>query len=181
MSAPAASPKAGARRPARSARETGGPSRRRGAGGAEPAAPVRLGMLEGSIGFALRMAQDASFRAFAQRTGSVGLKPGRFAALIVIGQNPGITSSVLGRAIGRDKSTLTPLIRDLQRAGLVDRRRSDTDRRSAHLSLTRAGQAVLADLVDCAQAHERYLDAITDGAKPELMRLLKQIADQCGS
>lgn len=146
----------------------------------EPLPTVQLGMLGGSIGFALRMAQDASFRAFAQRAGSAGLKPGRFAALMVIGQNPGITSSVLGRAIGRDKSTLTPLIRDLQRAGLVDRRRSTADRRSAHLALTPAGEAVLAELVECARAHERRLDEIASGAKPELVRLLKRIAEELG-
>ena len=54
------------------------------------------------------MAQIASFQAFAREVGEVDLPPGRFALLTLIGRNPGISQTVLSRAAGRDKSTLTP-------------------------------------------------------------------------
>ena len=56
------------------------------------------------------MAQIASFQAFAREVGEVDLPPGRFALLTLIGRNPGISQTVLSRAAGRDKSTLTPAL-----------------------------------------------------------------------
>ena len=67
------------------------------------------------------MAQIASFQAFAREVGEVDLPPGRFALLTLIGRNPGISQTVLSRAAGRDKSTLTPALRDLKRRGLIAR------------------------------------------------------------
>ena len=96
---------------------------------------VRLGALADWIGFHLRLAQDASFRAFAKHSGQPHLKPGRFAAMMVIHNNPGITQTALGRAISRDKSTVTPLVQELHRHGLVRRRPSTVDRRSVTLTL----------------------------------------------
>jgi DNA-binding MarR family transcriptional regulator len=140
-------------------------------------AEVRLGPLRAFIGFHLRLAQDASFRSFAKHTGRRHLKPGRFAAMMVIHNNPGISHVALGRAISRDKSTVTPLIRELHRQGLVSRRRSTEDRRSITLELTRAGEAMLADLLVHARAHDRRLDAIVGKHKAEFLELLRRIAD----
>jgi hypothetical protein len=84
------------------------------------------------LGFHLRMAQIASFQAFAREVGEVDLPPGRFALLTLIGRNPGISQTVLSRAAGRDKSTLTPALRDLKRRGLIARNRLESDRRSYH-------------------------------------------------
>jgi DNA-binding MarR family transcriptional regulator len=138
----------------------------------------RLGPLAGFIGFHLRLAQHASFRAFARRSGLTDHNPGRFAALMLINLNPGITQSQLGRAIARDKSSVTPLVRQLERSGLVKRLPSKTDRRSVSLMLTRAGDRMLRRLLAHAGEHDRRLDAIVGAAKPELIRLLKMIADR---
>ena len=99
------------------------------------------GPLADWIGFHLRMAQIASFQAFAREVGEVDLPPGRFALLTLIGRNPGISQTVLSRAAGRDKSTLTPALRDLKRRGLIERQRLASDRRSYHLTLTPAGRS----------------------------------------
>jgi hypothetical protein len=80
---------------------------------------IDYGPLADWIGFHLRMAQIASFQAFAREVGEVDLPPGRFALLTLIGRNPGISQTVLSRAAGRDKSTLTPALRDLIRRDLV--------------------------------------------------------------
>lgn len=143
----------------------------------EPNGEVRLGVLADWIGFHLRLAQDASFRAFARHSGQPHLKPGRFAAMMVIHNNPGITQSALGRTISRDKSTVTPLIQDLQRHGFVRRRPSETDRRSMTLELTRSGEAMLAKLLLHARAHDRQLDAIVGKRKADLIALLRKIVD----
>jgi DNA-binding MarR family transcriptional regulator len=136
-----------------------------------------LGLLGEFIGFHLRLAQDASFRAFARHAGLRDLKPGRFAAMMVIHNNPGISQIELSRAIARDKSSVTPLIQDLERHDFVKRAQSKTDRRSVTLTLTRTGETMLRRLLVHAVDHDRKLDAIVGSAKPELIRLLKKIAD----
>jgi DNA-binding MarR family transcriptional regulator len=148
--------------------------------GKAAATEARLGALQGFVGFNLRIAQDASFRAFARESGSGNIRPGRFAALMVLRDNPGITQSALGRAIARDKSTVTPLLQGLQREGLIRRERSSTDRRSVTLRLTAAGEAALRGLVRHARRHDRRLDAIVGSAKPEFLALLRKIANGLG-
>ncbi|WP_245215305.1 MarR family winged helix-turn-helix transcriptional regulator [Pararoseomonas baculiformis] len=121
---------------------------------------VRLGPLTETLGFHLRLAQEASFAAFARRVGDSGLKPGHYAALVVIQENPGLSQTALGGAVGRDKSTLTPKLTELEKRGLIRRDRAAADRRSYALSLTPAGQDALAALQGHAAAHDRALDAL---------------------
>jgi DNA-binding MarR family transcriptional regulator len=142
--------------------------------GDEPA----LGVLDGFVGFHLRLAQDASFRSFAQRAGRLDLKPGRFAAMMVIHNNPGINQTALGRAIARDKSTITPLLQGLERQGLVARRAPANDGRSFILTLTSAGEEMLRALRAQAQEHDRKLDEIVGDQKEDLIRMLKRIAQE---
>lgn len=142
---------------------------------------IRLGPLGNFIGFHLRLAQEASFRAFAQRSGCPGIKPSRFAIMTLIAENPGLSQTALGRAAGRDKSTLTTALDDLARRGLVRRDREPTDRRSYRLHLTAKGDEVLAELMERAREHDRLLDSIVGpDRKPELIRLLARIAADLG-
>ena len=126
------------------------------------------------------MAQIASFQSFARRTREHDLNPGRFAALLVIGKNPGISQTALSRAIGIDKSTLTPALDDLARRGLVRRARTATDKRAYRLKLTAAGEDILRDLTACAQAHDRDLDVIVGRQRPVVLRALKRIVETLG-
>jgi len=138
---------------------------------------IKLGMLDEHIGFHLRLAQDVSFRAYARQAGAPHLKPGRFAAMTVIKNNPGISQIALGRAISRDKSTITPMVRELVSLGLVERVPSTIDRRSMTLTLTSAGDAMLDDLARAAEAHDRRLDEVVGDQKAVLIELLKKIED----
>jgi DNA-binding MarR family transcriptional regulator len=145
---------------------------------AEASAEVRLGVLDDLVGFHLRQAQDASFRSFARLADQHGLKPGRFSAMMIIRLNPGISQVALARAIARDKSTVTPLIREFIEQGFVTRRQSKVDRRSFTLTLTPAGEAILRDLERHAAAHDRAIDTLLGKQKAELVRLLKKITEK---
>jgi DNA-binding MarR family transcriptional regulator len=140
---------------------------------------IDYGLLEQWIGFNLRMAQDASFQAFSRLSREIGVKPGRFATLTLIGRNPGISQTALSRANGRDKSTLTPLLVDLVRRGLVRRTQTHNDRRSYELSLTKAGEQLLDQLTACAREHERKLDAVIgERARTQFLRILRKLATE---
>lgn len=148
---------------------------------APPAEALQLGPLADFIGFHLRLAQEASFQAFARRVRGFAMRPGRFALLALIGQNSGLSQTALGRAAGRDKSSLTPALNDLVQRSLVKRQRVARDRRSYALSLTPKGEKLLDELFVHARAHDRQLDEIVgiDG-KAELVRALRRIALELG-
>ena len=154
--------------------------RRALAGAPSGDAGLDLVELSGMIGFHLRMAQTASFRAFAARAGSQHVKPGWFAALMVLRNNPRLSQGDLGRAIAREKSTVTPLIHDLERRELVRRDRSAKDGRALELSLTAKGEAVLDELLIHAHAHDAVLDEIVGERKRELIQLLARITAGLG-
>ncbi|MDE2198879.1 MAG: MarR family transcriptional regulator [Rhodospirillales bacterium] len=143
-----------------------------------PGEAVDLGLLDEFIGFHLRRAQEASFQAYARRVGGSDLHPGRFALLVLISRNTGITPTALSRVAGRDKSSITPALRDLEARGLVGRSPAPGDRRSVVLHLTDAGEARLAQLTVHALAHDAELDRIIGvSAKPAFLRQLRRISE----
>ena len=148
---------------------------------AVPAKPaeIPLGILDTYIGFHLRLAQNASFKAFKRHTGEHDLRPGWFAVLMLIHLNPGITPMALSRASGRDKSTLTPVLRDLEHRYFVERCPVPNDKRSYALALTPQGEEMLSKLAAHAEAHDRKIDEIVGcESKAGLIRMLRQIATQ---
>jgi DNA-binding MarR family transcriptional regulator len=137
---------------------------------------VDLGSLEDRVGFYLRLAQNASFQAFAREARGVDLSPGRFATLMLIGRNPGISQTALSRANGRDKSSLTPVLEDLARRKLIRRIRAKHDRRSYRLMLTSSGEKLLQQLTACAERHDANLDRIIGPReRARFMQVLKRI------
>lgn len=142
---------------------------------------IDFGPLANWVGFHLRLAQTASFQAFAQEARAVDLRPGRFATLMLIGRNPGISQTTLAAANGRDKSTLTPILEDLERRGFIVREKLKTDRRSYQLTLTDSGRKMLEQLTACAKRHDDNLDHIIgpkDRAK--FLKILQKIAAEIG-
>ena len=138
---------------------------------------INFGPLANWIGFNLRMAQEAAFQAFSRRSQEIGESPGRFATLTLIARNPGISQTELTHADGRDKSSLTPVVEDLVRRGMVERKRMRDDRRTYRLNLTPAGKKTLTQLTRCARRHERNLDGVIGARdRKRFIQILKKIA-----
>ncbi len=153
--------------------------RRRGKNGEALGASINFGPLAYWVGFNLRMAQEAAFQAFSRRSLEIGESPGRFATLTLIARNPGISQTELSHANGRDKSSLTPVVEELVRRGLVERKRMDSDRRTYRLNVTPAGKKVLTTMTRCARRHERNLDHIIgERDRKRFLQILKKIAAQ---
>jgi DNA-binding MarR family transcriptional regulator len=150
---------------------------RRGKKGETIAETIRFGPLEYWVGFNLRMAQEHAFQAFSRRSQEIGESPGRFATLTLIARNPGISQTELSHANGRDKSSLTPVVEELVRRGLVARNRMREDRRTYRLNVTPAGKKTLTMLTRCARRHERVLDSIIGlRDRKRFLQILKKIA-----
>jgi len=153
----------------------GGARRGRSAGAAGE--PLNYGPLAYWVGFNLRMAQESAFQAFSRHSQEIGERPGRFATLTLIARNPGISQTALSHANGRDKSSLTPVVEDLVRRGLVERKRMHGDRRIYCLHATAAGRKTLMQMTRCARRHERNLDAIIGlRDRKRFVQILKKLA-----
>ena len=155
----------------------GAGGRRRGRNGEAFAESINFGPLAHWVGFNLSMAQEAAFQALSRRSLEIGESPGRFATLTLIARNPGISQTELSLASGRDKSSVTPVVEDLVRRGLVERKRMDSDRRTYRLNVTPAGKKILTTLTRCARRHERNLDHVIGARdRKRFVQILKKIA-----
>ena len=142
---------------------------------------INYGPLEHWVAFHLRMAQVVSFQAFARFAHGVNLSPGRFAVLTLIGQNPGITQTALSRANRNDKSTLTSALTGLVQKKLVNRQRTEGDKRIYRLTLTPAGERLLQRLTECAEQHDRNLTRVIGQRDyAHFMQILQKIAAEAG-
>ena len=138
---------------------------------------INYGPLEHWVAFHLRMAQVVSFQGFARLARGVNLSPGRFAVLTLIGQNPGISQTALSRANRNDKSTLTSALTGLVQKKLVNRQRTEGDKRIYRLTLTPAGERLLQQLTECAKQHDRNLTRVIGQRDyAHFMQILQKIA-----
>ncbi len=152
----------------------------RGGDSGDDGSGIRLGVLEDYIGFHLQLAQTATFRSFKRWTGIGDLRAGWFTVLSLIADNPGITPIAISRASGRDKSTITPVVKDMVRDGLVVRESTPGDRRSYGLSLTDKGRSSLDHLATCAAAHDAAMVAIVGEHRGPLLEALRRIVAELG-
>lgn len=74
-----------------------------------------------------------------------GLAPSHGDILVSLFGEDGLTMGQIAARIGRDKSTVTTLIKKLEDAGYVTRKRCTTDNRARHIHLTRKGKALKPD------------------------------------
>jgi len=138
---------------------------------------IDLGLFSDAIGFYLRTAHEAAFRAFLRRVGASYAPPWQFAILVLIDANPGLTQIALARATRRDTSSMTPALDALCKRGLVTRVRQASDRRSYALKLTPLGKKAMRQLKVSAEAHERELDRLVGRQqRVQFIRTLKRIA-----
>jgi len=157
--------------PARSTRK------RAAAAGPDIGNDIDLGFLADAVGFYLRTAHEAAFRAFLSRVGDANALPWRFAILVLIDANPGLTQVALARAMRRDTSSLTPALDELCDRGLVTRIRQPHDRRSYALKVTPLGRKAMRQLKSSAEAHERELDRLVGREqRAQFIQNLKRIA-----
>lgn len=136
-----------------------------------------LAGLENSVAFALRLAYAAAVESFARLAEETGLRAGQYAILQLIAANPGISQTALSKASGRDKSTLTPILANLSRRGLIEKVKDENDRRSLKLTLSAKGEERLKVLAAHASANEAFFDSIIGlENKPALLEMLNKIA-----
>src|ERR1700722_10751375 len=129
------------------------------AGPGERAAGARvdLGILPRLLGYNLRRAHQLAWRTYVSFIGESKIRPGLFSLLILARSNPGIAQIELGTHLGVDKASIVALLDRLERAGLIERRRSTRDRRRQGIFLTEAGSSELEVLMQQVRQLERQM------------------------
>jgi MarR family transcriptional regulator, organic hydroperoxide resistance regulator len=98
--------------------------------------------LDRQLCFALYSASLAMTKLYKPLLEPLGLTYPQYLAMLVLWERDGIVVSELGQRLMLDSGTLTPLLKRLEAAGLVQRQRDSDDERRVLLRLTAAGRAL---------------------------------------
>ena len=142
------------------------------------AAPVTMDAVYTKPGYLFRRMQQIAVAIFVEECRAYDLTPVQYAALVAIRTHPGIDATRLSAVIAFDRSTLGNVIERLEAKQLIERKPSRQDKRVKLLYLTKAGAALLREImpsVDRAQA--RMLQPLKPADRRTLMALLTQLVD----
>jgi MarR family transcriptional regulator, lower aerobic nicotinate degradation pathway regulator len=129
-------------------------------------------------GYLFRRMQQIAVSIFVEECSEFDLTPVQYAALVAIQNHPGIDATRLSSVIAFDRSTLGSVIERLEAKAHIERKPSPDDKRIKLLYLTKAGAALLRNImpsVDRAQA--RMLAPLRPADRKALMALLSQLVD----
>jgi DNA-binding MarR family transcriptional regulator len=96
--------------------------------------------LDEQLCFSLYGASIAINRAYKPLLDELGLTYPQYLALSALWEADGLTVSGIGARLALEPSTITPLVKRLETAGLVERQRSAQDERQVHVQLTQSGR-----------------------------------------
>ena len=140
--------------------------------------PLTMDAVYTKPGYLFRRMQQIAVAIFVEECRAYDLTPVQYAALVAIRTHPGIDATRLSAVIAFDRSTLGNVIERLETKQLIERKASREDKRVKLLYLTKAGAALLRDImpsVDRAQA--RMLQPLKPADRKTLMALLTQLVD----
>ncbi len=104
------------------------------------------------------------------------MTPAQFGVLSVLGAHPGLDQSTLARALGFDKVTVLRVLRGLEARGLIGRTPAPASRRKLSISLTHAGQSLLAQAQEPAErAYDRLMAPLDPSQQNQLVELLQAL------
>ena len=143
----------------------------------QPVPGLDYGVLDTLMGYALRRAQNALYLHFQRSLGAqADVSPQRFAALVLVGANPGLRQGVLSEAMGLHRSGGVRLTDWMHAQGWVRREADPADARTWALYLTPAGEAALAALSATVQQHDAALLAALGPTGAPLVPLLQRLS-----
>ncbi len=111
--------------------------------------PLRLSDM---VCFAIYSSANALTRAYQPILAKLDLTYPQFLVMLVLWENDDQTVSQIGAKLGLDSGTLTPLLKRLEAAGRIQRRRDAQDERQVRITLTDAGHALRQAAADVPEA-----------------------------
>jgi DNA-binding MarR family transcriptional regulator len=139
----------------------------------DPTAPALL--LE-SIGFLITRVHFRMHRDFSAALAPLRLEPRHFGVLTALRETGPVAQASLARALGVSGASVVQMVDDLERRGVVERRRLATDRRTQVLHLLPEADDVLARASKvAAEMHGTVLRPLTKRQTDRLVALLAKL------
>jgi DNA-binding MarR family transcriptional regulator len=139
---------------------------------------VRTAPLQEVIGYALRRAQGVVYSDLSVALARISLRPLQYTLLLMVSENPGTSQSSVCEALGIQKANCVPTMSELERRGLIIRRRSTSDARSYEMHITNKGKRILQRAGEVQSSHEqRLIERIGPEGRDQLLRLLSKLTD----
>jgi DNA-binding MarR family transcriptional regulator len=130
--------------------------------------------LDDMVGYQLRRASVAMFDDLANALADLDLRPTGASILLLVGANPGITQSAIGRILEIERANMAPQAAMLTKRDFVARFASDG--RSQGLRLTATGKAVVTKVRARIAAHEqRFIAGFNEAEKASLLSALRSV------
>jgi MarR family transcriptional regulator, lower aerobic nicotinate degradation pathway regulator len=140
--------------------------------------PITMDAVYTAPGYLFRRMQQIAVALFIEECKAFELTPVQYAALIAIHTHPGIDATRLSAVIAFDRSTLGSVIERLESKKLIDRKPSGEDKRVKLLYLTKAGAAILREIMPSVEkAQARMLQPLKPADRKVLLSLLTQLVD----
>ncbi|MEW2357201.1 MarR family transcriptional regulator [Spirillospora sp. NPDC029432] len=130
-------------------------------------------LLDHQVCFALHSTSRAFDALYRSELRGLGLTYPQYLVMLALWETDGLTVKALGARLRLDSGTLSPLIKRMETAGLVERRRDRRDERSVSVHLTAKGAALKER---AARVPHRVLAA--SGLDAEEMRTLHALLDR---
>ncbi|WP_285658605.1 MarR family winged helix-turn-helix transcriptional regulator [Actinomycetospora sp. NBRC 106375] len=130
--------------------------------------------VEADLGWALGRVARAHLRTAQDVVSGLPGGPRGYQVLAGLAEGPPRTQLALARTLGVDRTVMTYLLDELEKAGLVERRPDPADRRARQVLLTDTGGARLCDLERRLRDAEEDLLAPLEPAERDVLRALLQ-------
>jgi len=128
-------------------------------------------LLDQQLCFSLYSASLAMTQLYKPLLESMGLTFPQYLIMLVLWEHDGLTLKELSNRLRQDSGALTPVVKRLEAAGLVTRRRSAEDERNLSIELTTAGRA-LRDQANGINSRVRQVCALGDAGLDDLRETL---------
>ena len=118
----------------------------------------------------LQRAARATARMFDEALRPIGITSGQFSLLMSLNRPAPPLMGEIAAFLAMDRTTLTAMLKPLQRRGLLEARTDEADRRGKRLVLLPEGHALLARAVPVWAHTEEQIEALLIGSDPERLR-----------
>ena len=130
----------------------------------------------------LRRAWYGLNQAFRRRIAHIGITPDQFTALrtLLEGDPEGLVQSEMSRLMASDPNTVASLVNRMEKAGLVQRRTHETDRRANRIQIKPEGKRRYQEARKVAlNLQSEILSSLSEDRKETFLADLALISDAC--
>jgi len=125
--------------------------------------------------FAIYAAAHAFTGAYKPLLDPLGLTYPQYLVLLVLWEEEGLSVKAIGQRLHHDSGTLTPVLKRLEKAGFVRRRRDAEDERQVRVELTDKGRDTRTKALEVPRAMTHAMICALGQPEPEIQALRRAV------